>query len=65
MDVREPRVSLAQVEAIRDDPDLEELIAILRARAVLSDHDLQEFRERRRQRRHAARRVSDLDSWSL
>lgn len=64
-DRREPRVSLAKVEAVPEDQTLEDLIAILHASAVLTDQDLQEFRERRRQRRHAARRVSDVDSWSL
>lgn len=64
-DVREPRVSLTKIETGQQDHDVEDLIAILHAKAVLTDQDLEEFRERRRQRRHAARRVSDVDSWSL
>jgi hypothetical protein len=64
-DLREPRVTLASVDAILEDNQLEDLVAILHAQTVLSDQDRMEFRERRRQRRHAARRVSNVDSWSL
>jgi hypothetical protein len=64
-DVREPRVSLAGVEAIPDDNALDDLIAILQAKVLLGDQDLQDLRERIRLRRHAARRVSDVTTWSL
>ncbi|HLZ27281.1 MAG TPA: hypothetical protein VKV73_08155 [Chloroflexota bacterium] len=64
-DLREPRVSLAGIEAVPGDEGLEDLIAILQARALLGDQDLVELRERGRARRHAARRVASITGWSL
>ena len=64
-DVRETRVTLNGVEAPPRDDGLEDLIAILRERALLSDRDEQDLRERIRHRRHAARRVADVNAWSL
>jgi hypothetical protein len=64
-DVREPRVTLAGVEALPRDDNLEDLIEILRTKNVLGEQDLQQVRERIRQRRHAARRVSNVDAWGF
>jgi hypothetical protein len=64
-DVREARVSLAGSEAIPRDDTVEDLIAVLHEKAVLGEQDMQDVRERIRRRRHAARRVSDVNAWSL
>jgi hypothetical protein len=58
-DAVEPRVTL-QGASPPDDP-FEELLSLLQARGVVDDADL----DRLRQRRHAARRVSNIDAWSL
>ena len=62
-DVREPRITLTRTEGQpRDDDVLEDLIPILQGKGVLGEQDLQDLRERIRQRRHAARRVSDINA---
>lgn len=64
-DLREPRITLngpaprPRVNAVAD------LLAVLREKAVLGEPDLRDLGERVRQRRHAARRVSNIDAWSL
>jgi hypothetical protein len=58
-DIHEPRVSLRGGTA---EPDgLHDLVAVLQAKGVLGGHDLQELR----QRRHAGRRVVNVDGWPL
>jgi hypothetical protein len=64
-DVREPRVTLEYVQPPPRDDGFEELITLLLARGVLGEQDAQEFAERMRQRRHAARRVANIDGWKL
>jgi hypothetical protein len=54
-DVAEPRVTVAGLSRLDPVP---ELIAALRASGVLNEDVL-------RQQRHAARRVADVDAWSL
>jgi hypothetical protein len=58
-DAAEPRVTLQGVSA-PDDP-VDDLVALLRAKGVLGDDDLALLARRR----HAARHVTNIDSWSL
>jgi hypothetical protein len=58
-DIREPRVTLEGGSPGFD--DLHELVAVLRSRGVLGDADLDELWSRR----HAARRVANVDAWPL
>jgi hypothetical protein len=64
-DVREPRVTLTGVEGLPRDDGIEDLLEILQTQNVLGEQDLQQVRERIRQRRHAAGRVSDVDAWGF
>jgi hypothetical protein len=61
VDVSEPRVTLASSEGLPPDNSVEDLIAVLHEKEVLSEHDVHDLRERR----HAARLVADLNAWSL
>jgi hypothetical protein len=58
-DVREPRVTLEGGSFMFD--EVSELLALLKARGVLGDADLDELWSRR----HAARRVANVDAWPL
>jgi hypothetical protein len=58
-DVREPRVSVRTATTVVD-PSAD-LLAVLRAKGILGDADLDELR----QQRHLARRVADVDAWAL
>jgi hypothetical protein len=60
-DVREPRITLEGGSPVSASDDLHELIAVLRGRGVLGDADLDELWSRR----HAARRVANVDAWPL
>ena len=64
-DEREPRVTLAGGATLAQEDVLEEVIDLLRDKTVLGEQDVQALRERIRQRRHAARHVSNVDAWSL
>jgi hypothetical protein len=64
-DVREPRVTLDGVQAWPRDDALQDLIGVLQEKRVFDDHDLETLTERIRQRRHAARRIENLDAWKL
>jgi hypothetical protein len=59
IDVREPRVTLDR--ATIDEDVLAQLIQVLSSRGVVDDADLEQLR----QRRHAARRVANIDGWDL
>jgi hypothetical protein len=59
-DVREPRLTVQGFAAPGAD-DLADLIQVLAARGVVDDADLEALRSRR----HAARRVSNVDGWGL
>jgi len=61
-DVHEPSVTLAGIDARPRDAVLDDLIAVLRAKSVLGDQDVLDLRERIRQRRHAALRVSNINA---
>jgi hypothetical protein len=58
-DEREPRVSLRGPQSQGD--TLGDLLAVLLARAIVDEPALAELRERR----HAARRVTNVDAWPL
>jgi hypothetical protein len=58
-DAAEARVTLAGAASAGD--PLADLMAMLKAKGVLGDEDLEMFRRQR----HAARRVENVDSWSL
>ncbi len=58
-DAGEARVTLAGASP-PDDP-IGELLSLLKAKGVVDDDDLDQLR----QRRHAARRVKNVDGWSL
>jgi hypothetical protein len=58
-DAAEPRVTL-QGASSPDDP-FQELLSLLQAKGMVDEADLDQLR----QRRHAARRVSNIDGWSL
>jgi hypothetical protein len=60
-DAREPRVTLRGLEIGSAENSIQDLLAVLHARGALGDEDLDELRRRR----HAARRVSNVDTWSL
>ncbi len=58
-DVHEPRLTLDSAMLAED--TLGDLIAVLSAKGILADVDLADLRRRR----HASRRVANIDSWSL
>ncbi len=58
-DVHEPRLTLDSAMLAED--TLGDLIAVLSAKGILADADLADLRRRR----HARRRVANIDSWSL
>jgi hypothetical protein len=61
-DVREPRVDLSGATGAVWDADLQrQLLGVLQERGVLDEATMAELRRRR----HAARRVSDVDGWRL
>ena len=58
-DVHEPRVTLEHATA--DSGELDDLVRLLRSRGILEDADVEALRRRR----HARRRVADVDAWRL
>jgi hypothetical protein len=64
-DVREPRVTLEGVQAWPPDDALDDLIAVLQEKGTLTDADLDALAQRVRFRRHAARRVANINAWNL
>jgi hypothetical protein len=64
-DVREPRVTLAGVQAWPRDNVLEDLVGVMEENGTLDKPAVEKLTERIRQRRHAARRVADVDAWRL
>jgi hypothetical protein len=60
-DVREPRVTVRGLDPPAADDALEQLLSVLHTRGMLGNDDLNQLRGRR----HAARRVANVDAWSL
>jgi hypothetical protein len=60
-DIHEPRVTIASGSFRFDFDEVPELLALLKARGVLGDAELEELSSRR----HAARRVANVDAWPL
>jgi hypothetical protein len=60
-DVREPRVTVRGLDGPATSSQLDSLLATLRARGVLDGAEIDALRAEQ----HAARRVSDVNAWSL
>jgi hypothetical protein len=61
IDAGEPRVGLHSLDRLPASDELADLVEALQAKGVLTDADLQALRERR----HAARRIANIDAWQL
>ena len=60
VDATEPRVTLHGAASPSSDP-LDDVLAVLRAKGLLDERDVVDLR----QRQHVARRVAQIDAWSL